>query len=395
VSRSCVSFAACAALVAASILGTASAVHASHGVPPIQPGTPRTVADNLLTPLSLEVDRQGIAYLSQDLAGALTKITRDGTTTTIAAAVGQSISAVSFRRGTIYFAQTAPDHNSSILMAMRGDEEPVRLADIGAYEATANPDQGNTYGFSDLPESCADQFDISTMSSLPPTYSGLIDTNPHASLALSQSIFVADAGANAVLRIGYDGDVSVAAVLPAVDPVAATEELIARFGFPRCAIGHDYRFEPVPTDVELGPDGWLYVTSMPGGPVDSGAGAPGSLYKVNPHNGLVVEVDTGFLGATGLAVSMRSGAVAVSELFGGPDGAGQISLLSGDASTRRTYTELDHPIAIELRRNKLYVTTDTGILDPQTGAPRPVGELAVLPLEVDRGQLEDSSDNGS
>ena len=39
-------------------------------------------------------------------------------------------------------------------------------------------------------------------------------------------------------------------------------------GLPSCTVGKKFAFEAVPTDVEVGPDGQLYVTSLPGGPED-------------------------------------------------------------------------------------------------------------------------------
>ncbi|MDQ1716764.1 MAG: hypothetical protein QOE89_717, partial [Pseudonocardiales bacterium] len=88
---------------------------------------------------------------------------------------------------------------------------------------------------------------------------------------------------------------------------------------PDCVIGVTYNFEPVPTDVEVGPDGWLYVTTLPGGPEDPSAGARGSVYKVNPHTGRSVRIAIGFAGATNLALDGH-GNIYVVELF-----AGQVS----------------------------------------------------------------------
>ena len=54
---------------------------------------------------------------------------------------------------------------------------------------------------------------------------------------------------------------------------------------PACVVGEEYAFEPVPTDVEFGPDGWLYVSSLPGGPEDASLGARGAVFRVNPWTG--------------------------------------------------------------------------------------------------------------
>ena len=72
---------------------------------------------------------------------------------------------------------------------------------------------------------------------------------------------------------------------------------------PACVAGHEYAFEPVPTDVELGPDGWLYVSSLPGGPEDPSLGARGAVFRVSPWTGHVRLWAEDILSPTGIAVS--------------------------------------------------------------------------------------------
>ena len=54
------------------------------------------------------------------------------------------------------------------------------------------------------------------------------------------------------------------AVLP-VQPLLITPAISAAALEGRCE-GVTVNFEPVPTDVEVGRDGWLYVTTLAGGP---------------------------------------------------------------------------------------------------------------------------------
>jgi hypothetical protein len=72
----------------------------------------------------------------------------------------------------------------------------------------------------------------------------------------------------------------------------------------------------VPTDVEVGKDGYLYVTTLPGGPESPALGARGKLWKVNPYSGKAWVIASGFLGATNLAIG-KNGEIYVAELFGG------------------------------------------------------------------------------
>nr|WP_246376643.1 ScyD/ScyE family protein [Conyzicola lurida] len=348
--------AACAALLVSAVAVAGPAAAGGGGTPTA--GPPTTVASGFVAPLSLEIDSGRVAYLSQNFTGQLTRVARDGTVTELASAPGQEISAVSTRDGVVYYAQVAMDHSAAALMAVpAAGGAPTQVADLFAYESTANPDSGQSYGFQGLPAECAAQFPPPGGMVTPPEYTGIVDTHPYASLALNNAVFVADAGMNAVLRVGYDGAVSTVAVLPAQPAITATAEFLATVGLPACAAGYDYITEAVPTDVEIGPDGWLYVTTLPGGPEDPSFGARGSVYKVNQKSGEVRLLATGFVGATGLAVS-PAGNVYVAELFGGPTGGGQISALWKGSTTPTPLTQVPSPAAIEVRSNRLFVTTD-------------------------------------
>lgn len=360
---------AAAALATVAIASPATALSA----PPISVSQ-TTLATGLATPLSLEVDSAGVAYVTQNFAGLLTRVNPDKSTSTVASAPGLEISAVSSRGGTIYYAQLEPQtHSSAYLMSVTGQGAPVQVADLFAHESETNPDQSTSYGFVGLPQSCLDQFDP-TGPAGPPAYTGIVDTHPYASAATADGVYVADAGANAILRVGYDGSVSTVAVLPATAPVVVTAEIAGQFGFPACSVGGSYRFEGVPTDVEVGPDGWLYVTSLPGGPEDASLGMRGSVIKVNPASGQIVTVATGFVGTTGLAVSQSTGVILVAELFGGPRGTGQVSLVLPWGGRPVAALPVAAPAAIELVGTSIYVTRDALAMD-DSNPPMPLGKL--------------------
>ena len=114
------------------------------------------------------------------------------------------------------------------LMQVSASGNAKRVADVSAYEATANPDGAQ------------------------------VDSNPYGLLALPGHRLVTDAGGNSVLDVAANG---------AITTVAAFSKLPGPFG-PRDA---------VPTDVVLGPDGAYYVSTLTGFPFSAGTAA---VYRV-------------------------------------------------------------------------------------------------------------------
>lgn len=369
-----------AALCAAALVsvGFAAPASAAGTTVPQHVFTPKlsTVADSLFTPLSLAVDNAGNSYVSQNFSGQLVKITKKGAKSTVASAPGWEIGAVSERSGTVYFAKNKQEEGKAYLMVLPRHGTEHQVADLGAYEAANNPDQVNSYGFVGLSDECAAQFDPNGPIG-PATYTGIVDSHPYASVATKQGVYVADAGANAILKVDGKGTISTVAVLPPTPPIVASQEMAAGLGIPDCAVGHKYWFESVPTDVEVGPFGWLYVTSLPGGPEDASLGARGAVYKVNPNTGKVVSVASGFVGATDLAVDARTGVMLVTELFGGKNGTGQVSLVLPWMKKAVSSFEVSSPAAIEFSHNKVYLTQDAFVPDAN-GAPQAIGKLVVV-----------------
>jgi hypothetical protein len=391
VRKTLIPIAAAAAVVSSSLLvapAYAGGDHknpkddADHGSSTYTAGEPFTIAEGLISPLSLEVDRDSVALLSQNFIGLLSQVAADGTVTTVTAGEpGNEIGAVSSRKGTTYFTQSTPDLSESVLYSI--DEAGVvsLIADIRTYEETENPDQVNTYGFIGLTEECSAQIPAEPMSPSPTAYTGVVDSHPYATRARSNSLYLADAGANAILRVEYSGEISTVAVLPPEPPVTVTAEIAAGLELPECTVGAEYVFEPVPTDVEVGDDGYLYVTTLPGGPEGPSLGARGSVYRVDRHSGDAELVATGFGGATSLAVA-DDGTIFVAELFGGEDGSGQVSIVPAGSDTPEPFVALPSPAAIELSGDNLWVTTDALAVD-DTGAPTPTGKLVGVPVGAD------------
>jgi hypothetical protein len=96
---------------------------------------------------------------------------------------------------------------------------------------------------------------------------GAYDTNPYGLDALPGRLVVADAGANAVVgACGHPNCVNSARPLAVL---------------PRTQQGR----EPVPTAVKQGPDGWLYVGQLTGGPFFPAAS---TVYRIPPGGGTPV-----------------------------------------------------------------------------------------------------------
>ena len=133
--------------------------------------------------------------------------------------------------------------------------------------------------------------------------------------------------------------------------------------------GKRYWFEPVPTDVEQGPDGMLYVTSLPGGPEDGSLGANAAVYRVNPahRQGRQGRRD-GLVSATGLAVA-GNGDIFVAELF-----RGRISRIKAGKSTARTFLKVPLPADVELTSQGMFATINA--LPGEAAARRPARSCA-------------------
>ena len=166
--------------------------------------------------------------------------------------------------------------------------------------------------------------------------------------------YVADAAANDILFVNWFGQVKTVAVLPPQPPVVVTAEAVAasETPLPTCIIGTTWITEPVPTDVERGRDGSLYVSTLPGGPEDPSFGRARQRLQGQP------------LGWSRLAGRDRDspvrptspispwGQIFVSELNGG-----QVSTIVNGHPV--PVAQVPSPSGLEWSNGKLYVGTDT------------------------------------
>ena len=183
------------------------------------------------------------------------------------------------RKGQVAFTTTSYLTGDTTLTIQR-QGKPSVVADLSTFEQTKNPDGTIEYGVRN-PSQCVT--DALKGMGAPVSYKGEVDSHPYSVASLGDDGWVvADAGGNDLLRVDDKGRVSLLAVLPA-QPLKITSEIAATLNLPDCVVGVTYRFEPVPTDVEVGPHGMLYVSTLPGGPEDPSLGARGSVYVVNPR----------------------------------------------------------------------------------------------------------------
>lgn len=351
--------AAAALALAGSTAGAALAAAA-----PAQKAKPTVtvVAKKLAGPLSVAQAPDGTRYWTDNFAGLLYKQAPGGQPTVAYQGTPKApAEAVSADGGVLRFATGSGNNKSGKLWTLDGAGAPQLVADLYAYEKSANPDRKTKYGFTDVSKSCLAQLP----KQIPGSYKGVKESHPYGTATANGVTYVADAGANAVLAVSATGAVSTVAVVPPAR-VRINKARAEAFGMPACTIGHKYAFEGVPTDIEVGPDGKLYVTSLPGGPEDPALGAQGRVLKVKPTGGKARTVVRGLVSPTGLAVA-SNGDMYVAQLF-----MGVISKIKAGKSKVKPYIELPLPAAVEV--------TPTGLLATINALPgkKPKGQVVTI-----------------
>lgn len=333
------------------------------------------LAEGLAGPVGLSVSNNGVLYVGELFSGNLTKIDRAGERTTVVSAPagpeGPSggIAGVEATRLAQAAYVTSGGTEAGPFGELRGFNyrgETRLLADLAAWEQAEDPDADVRYGFLDLPPTCS--LPGAEPPFAPEGYAGVVESNPYAVTSDPGGWVVADAGGNSLISVRRNGEVSTLAVLPRQELEIGAEEHAAINAaisegnegnepgdpdmalLPACVEGSTFAFEPVPTDVEMGPDGMLYVTTLPGGPESPGLGARGKVYSVDRRTGEVAEVASGFFAATNLTVA-DDGTIYVAELFGG-----RISrVVDGEPEL---VVEVPTPGAVDWHRGALYASID-------------------------------------
>ena len=365
---------ACSLALAATLI----AAPAYAGGPPMR--EPDVLADGLVGPLSLAVGRSGKVIVNQSFAGTLSQVDRRGEVSALYQVPDPEnggIAGASSHHGAIYYLETSAGETGPVSHVVRLDRDGERTVvsdDFWAHETENNPDAGQTYGFRGLDDECAEDVaafedEVENRARMPLPLNedpGIVESNAYQLTVHHGTIYVADAAANAILAVDEDtGEISTVAVLPAsaitfsAEAQAYVEEMVGGLEMPDCVIGESYTPEPVPTDVEVGAKGRLFVSTLQG---SAGEAFPLSkIYRINPYSGRTrLVADRGMQGVTGLAVS-PSGHIVVAEMF---DGA--VSVIKPGSSRARTVFETESPADVELSGSRIYATT--GVMG-EDGAP--------------------------
>lgn len=330
------------------------------------PRAPRvvTLTDRVIAPFQIAVRNGYInhdhgVYVADGGTQTVSRIRSNGTLSTVATFPGKEsdVAGLAWSRAGRTLAWTSTDHakGESWLNLTRSDVGTRRFS-LSDYEKSANPDGDVHYGIKNPTQCQIDAFKKLGPDAPPASYTGIKDSHPYSVVQWGDYWVVADAGGNDLLKVDNQGHISTLAVLPP-QPVKITKAMAKANKLPSCVAGATYAFEPVPTDVEVGPGGLLYVTTLPGGPEDPSLGARGSVYVVNGYTGNSVRIATGFAGATNLALAGRT--IYVTELF-----AGRISTVSHGMP--RPYLALPGALSVEYSAGHLYAGT-MAQMDQKTG----------------------------
>jgi hypothetical protein len=339
------------ALAALALVATALA-------PAATAAEPDTVVDGLVSPLSVAVADDGTVYASQNFASLITQATPGMDPEVIFADEAQrEIGGLSYSSNALTFTATSQGGPANArVYTLDGDGNQTQIANTWAYEKAHNADGKQTYGMSGLSKSCTKSIPQGNRKGVVP-YKGIKESHPYSTTSADETTYVADAAANAVWAISASG-IRTLAVLP---PVKATvnKKIRKEFGLPKCTQGKTFKAEPVPTDVEVGPDGNLYVTTLGGA---LGESMPvGSVYQIAPATGKVTLMAGRLMSPVGIAIS-PTGTTYISLLF--PSVVMQ-QPLGGDASV---FAEVPFPGDVDYSAGNVYVT-ETDLTNDGTTPP--------------------------
>jgi hypothetical protein len=352
------------AVLAVSAMSVASApmaqAHGHHHGP-----WTKTLSTQVVAPFQLAVNH-GDVYVADGGTSLVSKVKWNGDLRTVATGPQPGeVAGVALDPSGRTIAYTSSGETGTMLTIKRQGHRAI-TADLSGWEQTKNPDAHVKYGYGG-DDPCVIGV-LGQMTGGPAGYTGIVDSHPYSvTWAGHGNWIVADAAGNDLLMVNKWGKIRTLKVLPP-QPLTINQQMADGLVMPSCMVGVTYKFEPVPTDVEVDRHGMLWVSTLPGGPEDPSLGARGSVYKVNPWTKKATRQATGFLGATNLAVA-RSGQVFVTELF-----AGQVSTIRHGKP--QVFKKVANPLSVESHGNRLYV----GTMAPMDEQGMPTGNGSIIEI---------------
>lgn len=312
----------------------------------------RVVTTHVVGPLQFEIASHSV-FVADSFTSTLRKIgskhvlARGGDPSKGGDLAGVAIDAAGHD---LAYVKSNGSHSSTRFVILHRGKQTLSR-NLAKWEAVHNPDHSVNYGV-DHASSCARK--ALRDAHIPVSYKGGKDSHPYAVTYMGNHMWaVADAGGNDILTINSaTGKIATLAVMPR-QPFIVGHTFAKKNHLPSCVIGTTYYTESVPTDVEVGPHGVLYVSTLPGGPEGPGVGPRGRVYTLS-RSGTVKIIGHSFGNATNIAVT-PTGTVYVAELA-----QGRISVLNG--STPKTVFKLNAVVAIEWAYNRLYAATAPAVV---------------------------------
>ncbi|WP_109472710.1 ScyD/ScyE family protein [Ornithinimicrobium cavernae] len=182
-------------------------------------------------------------------------------------------------------------------------------------------------------------------------HDSVLDTNPNAISADGNGWLLADAGGNDILRLDHQGDLGLVAVLQ--------NEMVDAPPFLGLPPGTQIPMEPVPTSVERGPDGAVYISQLTGFPFPVGGS---SIWRVAP-DGTITEWATGLTNVTDLTFgpdgSLYAVQLANNGLLSGDLTGSLLRIMEGSDTHEVIATGMFAPYGVAVHHDHAYVTTGT------------------------------------
>ena len=158
-----------------------------------------------------------VALVSEEFAGKLTKVARDGSSSCVYRNAAWDVAGSDRGGRTIDLPRARrcsmdPRPLAGHIRSIGADGKHRTFGDLAALEVKHNADGGTSYGFEDLPAACAKQLPKDVEGS----YKGHIDSHPYGIEVYGNTIYVADAGANSIVSVDVkSGKAETAALLAA------------------------------------------------------------------------------------------------------------------------------------------------------------------------------------